>query len=69
MSARLGLRDSVHVLCGTFRMPSTNADVKFGLGEEGDEELTSCLRLYWAPFRAAARSLRKRWTVDRSRET
>jgi sterol desaturase/sphingolipid hydroxylase (fatty acid hydroxylase superfamily) len=48
------------LLCGTFHMPSTNADVKFGLGEEGDEELTSCLRLYWVPFRNAARSLRKR---------
>lgn len=47
------------LMFGTFRMPSTNADVKFGLGEEGDEELTSCLRLYWVPFRDAARTLRK----------
>jgi len=44
------------LMFGTFRMPSTNADVKFGLGEQGDEELTSCLRLYWVPFRDAARA-------------
>ncbi|NOT28054.1 MAG: sterol desaturase family protein [Acidobacteria bacterium] len=48
------------LLFGTFRMPSTNADVKFDLGETGDEELTTVARLYWIPFRDAARLLRNR---------
>ena len=59
------------LLFGTFRMPSSNADIKFGLGEETDEdeELTSCWRLYWVPFRDAARLLRKGRgaTSDRSK--
>lgn len=39
---------------GTFRLPSTNADVKFGLNEHQEEEFTSCLGLYWVPFRNIA---------------
>ncbi|MEQ1897764.1 MAG: sterol desaturase family protein [Vicinamibacterales bacterium] len=46
------------LIFGTFRVPSTNAEVRFGLGEHEDDELTSCLRLYWVPFRDAARTLR-----------
>jgi sterol desaturase/sphingolipid hydroxylase (fatty acid hydroxylase superfamily) len=45
---------------GTYELPQTNADVKFGLGETGDEDLTSCARLYWVPFRDAFRSLSRR---------
>ena len=45
------------LMFGTFQMPQTNADVKFGLGDREDEEFTSCLGLYLIPFRNVARLL------------
>lgn len=48
------------LLFGTFEMPTSNTDVKFGLGEQEDDELTSCWRMYWVPFRDAARALGRR---------
>ena len=47
------------VIFGTYRMPATNADVKFGLSEREEEEFTSCLGIYPQPFRNAYRSLRR----------
>ncbi len=44
------------LMFGTFEMPATNADVKFGLGDRDDEEFTSCIGLYWIPVRNVARS-------------
>ena len=46
------------VLFGTYRMPATNADVKFGLNEREEEEFTSCLGIYLLPFRNVIRALR-----------
>jgi hypothetical protein len=45
------------LIFGTYELPRTNQDVKFGLGESGDEDLTTCARLYWIPIRDAVRSL------------
>jgi sterol desaturase/sphingolipid hydroxylase (fatty acid hydroxylase superfamily) len=45
------------VVFGTFQMPRTNADVKFGLGEHEEEEFTSCVELYVVPFRNVFRML------------
>ncbi|MGH9254101.1 MAG: sterol desaturase family protein [Vicinamibacterales bacterium] len=45
------------LLFGTFEMPATNADVKFGLSDRDDEEFTSCIGLYWVPFRNVACAL------------
>ena len=55
------------VVFGTYHMPATNADVKFGLSEREEEEFTSCLELYLLPFRNVARSfmpMRSRMTAD-----
>lgn len=43
------------VIFGTYEMPEDNRDVKFGIGEGNADELTSCTRLYWVPFRDAFR--------------
>lgn len=43
------------VIFKTYHMPEDNRDVKFGIGEGNAEELTSCTRLYWVPFRDAYR--------------
>ena len=43
------------LLFGTFQVPETNADVKFGLSEREEEEFTSCMELYFVPFRNVAR--------------
>lgn len=43
------------VIFRTYEMPEDNRDVKFGIGEGNAEELTSCTRLYWVPFRDAFR--------------
>lgn len=46
------------VIFKTYHMPEDNHDVKFGIGEGNADELTSCTRLYWIPFRDAVRVLR-----------
>jgi sterol desaturase/sphingolipid hydroxylase (fatty acid hydroxylase superfamily) len=46
------------VIFGTYCMPADNRDVKFGIGEDKAAELTSCLRLYFVPFRDAWRLVR-----------
>ncbi|WP_295313775.1 sterol desaturase family protein [Roseobacter sp.] len=46
------------VVFRTYHMPEDNRDVKFGIGEGNAEDLTSCLRLYWVPFRDAWRVIR-----------
>ena len=43
------------LIFGTFKVPQTNADVKFGLGDRDEEEFTSCMELYFLPFRNVAR--------------
>ncbi len=43
------------VIFRTYHMPEDNRDVKFGIGEGNADELNSCLRLYWVPFRDAYR--------------
>ena len=43
------------LIFGTFQVPQTNADVKFGLSDREEEEFTSCMGLYFAPFRNAVR--------------
>ena len=55
------------VVFGTYQMPETDADVKFGLSEREDEEFTSCIDLYLVPFRNLARSFmpaRPRMTTE-----
>lgn len=46
------------VIFKTYHMPEDNRDVKFGIGDGNSEELTSCIRLYWVPFRDAFRVMR-----------
>lgn len=46
------------VIFNTYEMPKDNRDVKFGIGDGNAEELTSCLRLYWVPFRDAFRVMK-----------
>ncbi|MEO1139640.1 MAG: sterol desaturase family protein [Pseudomonadota bacterium] len=46
------------VIFKTYHMPEDNKDVAFGIGEGNADELTSCTRLYWVPFRDALRVLR-----------
>jgi sterol desaturase/sphingolipid hydroxylase (fatty acid hydroxylase superfamily) len=57
------------VLFKTYHMPEDNRDVVFGIGKEDKGEYTSCLRLYWVPFKDAGRLLRRRWQkrMDRRR--
>ncbi len=43
------------VIFRTYEMPDDNRDVKFGIGDGNADELTSCTRLYWVPFRDAFR--------------
>src|SRR5262245_11413890 len=43
------------LIFGTFQVPQTNADVKFGLSDREEEEFTSCLGLYFVPFRNVVR--------------
>ena len=45
------------LMFGTFQMPETDADVKFGLSDREEEEFTSCVGLYVVPFRNIARRL------------
>ncbi len=48
------------VIFRTYHMPEDNRDVKFGIPDyDGGKELTSCLRLYFLPFRDAYRLFRK----------
>lgn len=49
------------VLFKTYEMPPDNRDVKFGIGEGNADELTSCARLYYIPFRDAYRVVKKSW--------
>jgi sterol desaturase/sphingolipid hydroxylase (fatty acid hydroxylase superfamily) len=51
------------VLFGTYHMPEDNRDVKFGIIDDGSD-LTSCLRLYFVPFRDAWHVLRYGTTGD-----
>ena len=45
------------VLFGTYCLPQTNSDVKYGLGTDEERDYRSCLGLYVLPFRkAVARS-------------
>jgi sterol desaturase/sphingolipid hydroxylase (fatty acid hydroxylase superfamily) len=44
-------------LFGTFCLPQTNKDVKFGLAEDHEPEYTSCLGVYFIPLRNALRDL------------
>jgi sterol desaturase/sphingolipid hydroxylase (fatty acid hydroxylase superfamily) len=46
------------LMFGTFQMPETDADVKFGLSDREEEEFTSCVGLYVVPFRNIARRFR-----------
>ena len=47
------------VIFRTYHMPDDNRDVKFGIPDyDGGKELTSCLRLYFLPFRDAYRLFR-----------
>jgi sterol desaturase/sphingolipid hydroxylase (fatty acid hydroxylase superfamily) len=48
------------VIFRTYHMPKDNRDVKFGIGDGNAEDLTSCTRLYWVPFRDAARIMKAR---------
>lgn len=43
------------VVFKTYEMPEDDRDVKFGIGEGNAEELNTCARLYWVPFRDAYR--------------
>lgn len=43
------------VIFKTYRMPEDNRDVKFGIGEGRAVELTTCMQLYFVPFRDAFR--------------
>ena len=45
------------VIFNTYEMPEDNRDVKFGIGDGNAEELDTCWRLYWVPFRDAFRVL------------
>ncbi|MEM0948224.1 MAG: sterol desaturase family protein [Pseudomonadota bacterium] len=55
------------VIFKTYHMPEDNRDVKFGIGSENEGELTSCLRLYYIPFRDTYRLLRR--TKDGSKSS
>ena len=46
------------VIFKTYHMPEDNRDVIFGIGNGNAEDLTSCTRLYWVPFRDAFRILK-----------
>jgi sterol desaturase/sphingolipid hydroxylase (fatty acid hydroxylase superfamily) len=49
------------VLFGCYLMPEDNRDVKFGVTEKDrGQELNSCLKLYFLPFRDAWRILRRK---------
>lgn len=54
------------VIFKTYSMPETNKDVKFGIGEGNADELDTCARLYWVPFRDALRVLRMPRNYDRA---
>jgi sterol desaturase/sphingolipid hydroxylase (fatty acid hydroxylase superfamily) len=48
------------VIFKTYHLPEDNRDVKFGIPDyDSGKELTSCLRLYFVPFRDAYRLFRK----------
>jgi sterol desaturase/sphingolipid hydroxylase (fatty acid hydroxylase superfamily) len=47
------------VVFKTYCMPADNRDVKFGIGEGKATELTTCLQLYFVPFRDAWRLVRE----------
>ena len=51
---------------GTFHVPPTNADVKFGLGEEREAEYQSCLDLYVRPVRELLFGPRESRTPEQS---
>ncbi|MBF9049028.1 hypothetical protein GTA62_03700 [Roseobacter sp. HKCCD9010] len=46
------------VIFRTYHMPEDNRDVVFGIDEDA-KDLSSCLRLYWVPFRDAYRLFRR----------
>lgn len=46
------------VVFRTYHMPEDNSDVRFGIGDGNAEDLTSCTRLYWVPFRDAVRIMK-----------
>jgi sterol desaturase/sphingolipid hydroxylase (fatty acid hydroxylase superfamily) len=48
------------VMFRTFHVPQTDVDVKFGLSGHPEDEFTSCVELYWVPFRNALATLRQR---------
>lgn len=39
------------VLFGTYHLPETNKDVRFGLAGSGGEDFKTCLGIYFVPFR------------------
>ncbi|CUH75981.1 Fatty acid hydroxylase superfamily protein [Tritonibacter multivorans] len=47
------------VVFGTYIMPEDNRDVKFGVAGMKSMEMDSCWKLYWVPFKKAAKRLRK----------
>jgi sterol desaturase/sphingolipid hydroxylase (fatty acid hydroxylase superfamily) len=46
------------VIFNTYEMPEDNRDVKFGIGDGNADELDTCWRLYWVPFRDAFRVMK-----------
>ena len=57
------------LLAGTLYLPRANEELKLGLGEEGDREYRSVLRLYFLPFikngKGGWRLLRRVWEPRR----
>ena len=52
------------LIFGTFCLPETNKDVKFGLGNGEEKEFRSCLGLYFVPFRQLWRKRRQKALTD-----
>lgn len=50
------------VLFGTYEMPETNKDVKFGVFGMEENDMDSCAKLYFMPFKKAFRRLRSKDT-------
>lgn len=48
------------LMFGTFCLPRTNKDVRFGLGNGEEADFKSCLGLYFVPFRKLWQQQRKR---------
>ena len=48
------------VLFGTYRLPETNEDVRFGLADNDTREFRSCLGIYFIPFKNVLADMIKR---------